>query len=132
MKIGIVEMGGELSKIFQSELVGKLETADFEVKKALDLFDVLAYSRKLINSDHLVVILQFSEEEPDLKRIFLQGLATLEEETGKNIFKCFYYEDEDAEEKVKELAEMFYNFLFHPEKLGKKEEPKEEEFGLPV
>ena len=132
MKIGIVEMGGELNKIFQSELAGKIETAEFEVKKALDLFDVLAYSRKLIGSDHLVVIVQFSEEEPDLKRIFLQGLATLEEETGKNIFKCFYYEDEDSEGKIKELAEMFFNFLFHPEKLEKKEEPKEEDFGLPI
>jgi len=132
MKIGIVEMGGELSKAFQSELAGKIETAEFEVKKAFDLFDVLAYSRKLISSDQLVIIVQFSEEEPDLKKIFLHGLATLEEETGKNIFKCFYYEDEDAEEKVKELAEMFYNFLFHPEKLEKKEEPKEEEFGLPI
>ena len=132
MKIGIVEMGADLNKVFQSELAGRIETADFEVKKALDLFDVLAYSRKLINSDHLVVIVQFSEEEPDLKRIFLQGLATLEEETGKNIFKCFYYEDEDAEEKIKELAEMFYNFLFHPEKLEKKEEPKGEEFGSPI
>jgi len=132
MKIGIVEMGGDLNKIFQSELAGKLETAEFEVKKALDLFDVLAYSRKLIGSDHLITIVQFSEEEPDLKRIFLQGLATLEEETGKNIFKCFYYEDEDAEGKIKELAEMFFNFLFHPEKLEKKEEPKEGDFGLPI
>ena len=132
MKIGIVEMGGDLNKIFQSELAGKLETAEFEVKKALDLFDVLAYSRKLIGSDHLITIIQFSEEEPDLKRIFLQGLATLEEETGKNIFKCFYYEDEDAEGKIKELAEMFFNFLFHPEKLEKKEEPKEGDFGLPI
>ena len=132
MKIGIVEMGGELNKIFQSELAGKIETAEFEVKKALDLFDVLAYSRKLIGSDHLIVIVQFSEEEPDLKKIFLQGLATLEEETGKNIFKCFYYEDEDSDAKIKELAETFYNFLFHPEKLEKKEEPKEEDFGLPI
>ena len=132
MKIGIVEMGGELNKIFQSELAGKIETAEFEVKKAFDLFDVLAYSRKLIGADHLITIVQFSEEEPDLKRIFLQGLATLEGETGKNIFKCFYYEDEDSEGKIKELAEMFYNVLFHPEKLVKKEEPKEEDFGLPI
>lgn len=132
MKIGIVEMGGELNKIFQSELAGKLETAEFEFKKALDMFDVLAYSRKLIDADHLVVIVQFSEEEPDLKKIFMQGLATLEEETGKNIFKCFYYEDEDADAKIKELAETFFNFLFHPERLEKKEEPKEEDFGLPV
>jgi len=27
---------------------------------------------------------------------------------------------------------MFFNFLFHPEKLEKKEEPKEEDFGLPI
>jgi len=131
MKIGIVEMGGDLHKVFQAELSGKIETAEFQVKKALDLFDVLAYSRRLISSDQLVVIVKFSEEEPELKSVFLHGLATLEEETGKNIFKCFYYEDEDAEAKVKELAETFFNYLFHPEKLEKKEEPKEE-FTLPI
>jgi hypothetical protein len=124
-------MGGDLHKVFQAELSGKIETAEFQVKKALDLFDVLAYSRRLISSDQLVVIVKFSEEEPELKSVFLHGLATLEEETGKNIFKCFYYEDEDAEAKVKELAETFFNYLFHPEKLEKKEEPKEE-FTLPI
>jgi hypothetical protein len=127
MKIGIVEYGGELNKIFQSEVSKNIETADFQVKKALDLFDVLAFARKMSDLDQLVIIADMEDQEPDVKRVFLQGLATLEEETGKNIFKCLY--EDDGEGQVKELAETFFNYLFHPERLEKEKE-KENEFPL--
>ena len=126
MRIGIVEVGGELSKVFQSEIAPRIEMAEFETKKALDLFDVLAYTRKMIGLDQLVLIVHLDSEETELNRVFFQGLATLEGETGKNIFKCFYYEDEEGEPKVKELADTFFNYIFSPEKLEKKEKPEEE------
>jgi len=130
MRVGIVELGADLSKIFQSEVGLRIETAEFEVKKALDLFDVLAYARKMINDDQLVLIVQMNSEEADINKVFLQGLASLEGETGKNIFKCFYYEDEDGESKVKELAETFFNYLFHPDRLEKKKSEEGSEFPL--
>ena len=116
MRISVVEVGGNLSKIFQESVGKKLETANFETKKALDLFDVLAYSRRMISSDQLVIIALLNSEESELNKVFFQGLAMLEGETGKNIFKCFYNEDEDGEAKVRELAETFIEYLFSPTK----------------
>jgi hypothetical protein len=127
MRISIVESGGNLSKVFQESVGRKLETATFEAKKALDLFDVLAYSRRMISSDQLVIITLLNSEELELNKVFFQGLATLEAETGKNIFKCFYNEDEDGEAKVKELAETFIEYLFSPAKSAPKK-PEEDEY----
>jgi hypothetical protein len=126
MKIGIVELGGDLGIVFQKAVGPRIETSEFQTKKALDLFDVLAYARKMINSDQLVIIVRLREEDKDLNNIFYEGLAGLEAETGKNIFKYIYKEDDDVEAGVKELAETFFNSLFHPERLVKKEEEPEE------
>ncbi len=130
MRIGIVESGGNLSKIFQESVSKKMETANFENKKALDLFDVLAYSRRMISSDQLVIIALLNSEELELNKVFFQGLAMLEEETGKNIFKCFYNEDEDGEAKVRELADTFIEYLFSPAKPAPKKS-EEDDYGSP-
>jgi hypothetical protein len=73
MKIAIVEFGGELAKVLQSELSKKMETSTFETKKSLDLFDVLAYARKMIDSDQLVLIAQLNPDEKELNTIFMRG-----------------------------------------------------------
>lgn len=129
MRIGIVESGGDLSKIFQEKVAKKLETATFETKKALDLFDVLAYARRMISSDQLVIIALLNSEELELNKVFFQGLAMLEGETGKNIFKCFYNEDEDGEAKVRELADTFIEYLFSPAKPAPKKPEEEGDYG---
>ena len=126
MKIGIIEFDGELTGVLQGELSTKIEMVEFESKKALDLLDVLAYAKKLSSLDQIAIIAQLDEDNKTMSNIFLSGLATLEAETGKNIFKCLYEEHEDGEAKVKELAETMFNYMFHPEKLSEKKEEKEE------
>jgi len=110
MKVGIIEYGGELNKIFQKEVGEKVETVYFEVKKALDLFDVLAYAKKMATLDQLVIIVNKTDEKE--LNAFYDGLAFLEAETGKNIFKCIYDEEENGESLVKELAESFVKNVF--------------------
>jgi len=122
MKIAIIEEGGELTAILQEEIAKKAQTATFEVKKALDLFDVLAYGRKMIASDHLIIVAQLDTEETELNKVFYSGLAMLEEETGKNIFKCIYTDADDGEEMVRELAETFLNYVLGVPKKQKEEE----------
>ena len=131
MRISIVESGGDLSKIFQEKVAKKIETATFETKKALDLFDVLAYSRRMINSDQLVIIAMLNSEELELNKVFFQGLAMFEGETGKNIFKCFYNEDENGEAKVSDLADTFVEYLFPSSKPSPKKSKEDNYFGPP-
>jgi hypothetical protein len=127
MKIGIIEFNSELGKTLQQDLSAKMEMAEFKMQRALDILDVLAYTRMMISLDQIAIIAQFDEDDPAIKNIFLSALATLEAETGKNIFKCFYNEHEDGESSVKELAETMFNYMFHPEKLSEKKKKKEEE-----
>jgi hypothetical protein len=115
VKIGIIEFGGEFSRIFQKEVEAKIGTATFQTKTALDLFDVLAFARKMVTFDHVAIIAEISPEEREKNTAFYNGLASLEAETGKNIFKYIYEEGEADEEEIKKFAEKFVNSLF-PEK----------------
>jgi hypothetical protein len=125
MRIGIVECGGDLADIFLKEVSAKLATVDFQKKKALDVFDALAFAKKLAGLDQLVLIARIDPDQPDQNAAFYEGLAVLEAETGKNIFKCIYTEDDDGEAAVKTLAETFINYLFYPDKLKKPPAPEE-------
>lgn len=128
MDIGIVEYGGKLTQIFEEAVSKELVQARFKKKKALDIFDVLAFARKFSDLDQVVIIAELIRDEKEKNEAFYDGLADLEAETGKNIFKAIYYDDEEGEPVVKELAETFVNYLYHPEKLEK--EKKEEGEGF--
>ena len=128
MKIGIVEYDGGLSEIFEKIVSEKIPEAEFKKKMALDIFDVLAFAKKFVDMDQLVIIIELKREEKDRSDAFFEGLAKLEADTGKNIFKCIFYDDEEGEPVIKELAETFINYLFYPEKLKEKKKKEEEEF----
>jgi riboflavin synthase len=120
MRIGIIEYGAELANVFEKEISAKIAGVEVKKKAALDMFDVLAFTKKMVDFDHLVIIVGMIRENKDVNAAFFDGLAMLETETGKNIFKCIYYEDEDGEALVKELVETFVNYLYYPEKLKAK------------
>ena len=122
MDIGIVEYGGKLTQVFEDIVSKELIQARFKKKKALDIFDVLAFARKFSDLDQVVIIAELIRDEKEKNEAFYDGLADLEADTGKNIFKAIYYDDEEGEPVVKELGETFINYLYHPEKLEKKEE----------
>lgn len=107
MRVGIIEYGGEFGKVFQEEVAKQIETISFQYKKALDVFDVLAFAKKMSDLDHVVIIVQKDEGREKELDAFYDGLANLEAETGKNIFKCIYDSDEGGEDAVKELADKF-------------------------
>jgi hypothetical protein len=125
MQIAIVEYGGKLADIFEKTISEKVADAGFEKKRALDLFDVLALARQMADREQLVIIAYLDPDEPEQRSAFYDGLATLEADTGKNIFKCLYSEHGEAE--IEKLVEDFINYIYYPEKL---EEEKEEEFGF--
>lgn len=127
MEIGIVEYGGNLSNVFEEIISSKVGQSFFKKKKALDVFDVLAFTKKFIDMDQVVVIVELKRDEKEENKAFFEALARLEADTGKNIFKAIYYDDEDGKASVEELAEKFVNYLFYPEKL-KEEKKKEGEF----
>jgi hypothetical protein len=129
MKIGIVECGGELADVFLNEVSAKVATVDFQKKRALDLFDALAFAKKFAALDHVVIIARLDPDEHEQNAAFYEGLAVLEAETGKNIFKCLYRDEDEGGALVKELAETFVNYLFYPDKL-KKPPAAEESFGI--
>ena len=107
MKVGIIEYGGDLNKIFQDEVAKQIETISFQAKKTLDLLDVLAFAKKMVDLDQLVIIANTDEISDRELDAFYDGLAVFEAETGKNIFKCIYKEEEGGETLVKELAAAF-------------------------
>ena len=121
MKIGIVELGdGKLAGLLKDLLADKIEEADFSVKKALDLFDALAFARQFsLKTDQVVLIAELNPENKDENAAFYNGLAILEEDTGKPVFKSFYSTEQRGEDQVKETAEAIVNYLYHPELLGK-------------
>ena len=123
MDIGIVEYGDELSGIFMDEIRKQIADVSFVNKKALDLMDCLAFLKQLANREQLILIAEIDKDEDDEIHAFYQALATLEADTGKNIFKYFYEPGESSEEGIKSFAEIFINYLFHPERL--KEETTE-------
>jgi riboflavin synthase len=127
MKIGIVEHGGGLTEEFQKIISEKIAGVQFVRKKALDLFDVLALARQIGDGcDQLVIIVFMGDEEKEQRPAFYMGLATLEAETGKIIFKHIYEDESD----IKEFAELFINYLYYPAKLEKEEEKEESEDDL--
>lgn len=123
MKISIIECGGKLAEAFV-EIVGKkVEEASFSTKKALDLYDVLAFARKAsADADQVVIIAQVDPEAKDQNAAFYNGLAVLEADTGKPIFKLIYSPEENGEALLAEFAQKFINCLFFPNKV---EEPGE-------
>jgi len=116
-----VESGGKVADIFRDIIDKEVANANFKTKKALDPFDVLAFARKFANLDHIVIFVQLEKEDKETKEAFLAGLATLEADTGKNIFKCIYYDDEDGEAAAKDTADEFLEYAYG------KAPPKEEE-----
>ncbi|RLG21079.1 hypothetical protein DRN74_03520 [Candidatus Micrarchaeota archaeon] len=126
MDIAIVEYGADLSDFFIKRVEEKIADVSYVKKKALDLLDCLAFLKQLSSHEHLILIAEIERSETEKIDAFYQGLAVLEAETGKNIFKYFYESDEWSEEGIKNFADMFIDYVFHPEKL-KEEEKKEEE-----
>ena len=132
MKVGIVEFGEEnLTEIFIEAVSKDVADISFRRKKALDMFDALALTKQVASAqeedalDQLVLIVELSEEEKDKNDAFYKGLASLEADTGRTIFKCIYMPEEGGESEIKELANTFINHLFKPSK--PRGEAKEEE-----
>lgn len=117
MRVAIVEYGGNLALVFEKIVSEKIANVEFEKKRALDVFDVLAFARQMAEQDQIVIIAFIDPEDQGMKTAFYEGLATLEADTGKNIFKCLYSEDGAAE--VEKLAEAFITYIYQPEKLEK-------------
>lgn len=129
MKIGIVEHEGELAEEFKKIVSEKIAGVQFIKKMALDLFDVLALARQVSDEcDQVVIIVFMSDEEKEQRPAFYMGLATLEVETGKIIFKHLYEDEGD----IKEFTETFINYLYYPEKLKEEEKEDEEDVFSPV
>jgi len=127
MNIGIVEMGdGKLAGIFREKVTAEVANVDVSVKKALDLFDVLAFAKQFSGKvDQLIIIVQLNDDEPD-RKAFMEALANLEASTGQPVFKCFY--EGDGKAAVESGVERFINWLYHPEKLKKTEQQDETQF----
>jgi len=131
MRIGIIESGGgDLADVFIREVSAKVATVDYQRKAVLDQFDALAFAKKFSTLDNVVLIVKLDPDQHEQNAAFYEGLAVLEAETGKNIFKCFYTDDEDGEAAVKELATTFVNYLYYPERLKKEPEAQEGPFGI--
>ena len=121
MRVGVVESGGNLSTIFEKYLHSKVQQVVVKKKKARDLFDALAFLKHFEDQDHRVLIVQLKREEDQKDEAFFEALANLEATTGKPIFKCIYYDDENAEVSILETADKMIDYLFKP-KMGIEEE----------
>lgn len=120
----MVESGKSVSGVFREMVEKDVANASFQTKKALDPYDVLAFAKKFINLDHVVIFVELEREKKEENEAFFDGLADLEVDTGKNIFKCIYYDDESGEDTAKVTAEKFLEYAY-----GKApSEEKKEEF----
>ncbi|NYZ79662.1 hypothetical protein H0N95_00245 [Candidatus Micrarchaeota archaeon] len=121
MQIGIVDSSGEnLADEFERFVHERVEQVVSKKKKALDLFDALALLKQFEGMDHRVIIAKLVREQEQREEAFFEALANLEASTGKIVFKCVYYEDEDGHAAITKTAEQFLEYVF-----GKK--PDEEE-----
>ncbi|MEM0372565.1 MAG: hypothetical protein QXO69_01855 [archaeon] len=122
MQIGIVDASGEnLADEFERFVHERVEQVVSKKKKALDLFDALALLKQFEKMDHRVVIAKLVREQEQREEAFFEALANLEANTGKIIFKCVFYEDENSHTAIKHTAEQFLEYVF-----GKKPEEEEE------
>lgn len=113
MKIGVVEFGGDLTRAFADPIEKEVANVSFVKKRALDLFDVLAFARKLSQDcDQVVMLVELDEEKKTENNAFYEGLAVLEADTGKPIFKLIYLPGEAGEEDAAELSKTFLNYVF--------------------
>ncbi|MBI1973800.1 hypothetical protein HYS54_03220 [Candidatus Micrarchaeota archaeon] len=118
MKFGIVEYGQKLSNIVEKEISEEVANCSFVKKQASDLFDLLAFARKLSQeTDQVIMLVELEEEQKAQNDAFYNGLAVLEAETGKPIFKLVYQQGEAGEKEARKFARSILEQLF-----GKKKE----------
>ncbi|MBI4214995.1 hypothetical protein HY546_03285 [archaeon] len=133
VKFGIVEFGAKLAQFVEEEISEEVANSSFIIKRVADLFDLLAYARKLSQEvDHLILFAELDEEQKTQNDAFYNGLAVLSADTGKPIFKLIYNAGEAGEREARELAAEILEKLYG--KKREKEEPDEEggeEFSLP-
>lgn len=125
MRIGIVDASGKekIADIFEEYIHDKVEQVVCKKKKALDLFDALALLKQFEGLDHRLLIVPLIRDDDEKEEAFFEALANLEANSGKIVFKCIYYEDEEPKDKIIEVADEMIEYLFGE----KKEEPVNEE-----
>lgn len=109
MRIAIVQSGEEnVAQEATEKLEEKLATAEVTSASADDPFDVLAKSKSLLNkNDFLVMIIGLDKDKKEMNTGFYSGLASLQLDTGKTIYKEIYkgLEEPDVEGLVEKIAE---------------------------
>jgi len=113
MQIGIVDSSDEnLADLFEKYVYQRVEQVVSKKKNALDLFDALAFLKQFEKMDQRVLIVKLIRDEEQQAKAFFEALANLEATTGKMIFKCIYYDDENGEAAIQETADQFLKYLF--------------------
>jgi len=126
MLIGVVEKtsSNKWSDFFEEFVHSRVEQSVVKKFKASDEFDALALLNKTKDMKARVLIIELNKEEPEKETAFYEALANWEAENGLTVFKAIFYNDEEPEPRVKELAE---NFIEKTYKVRIKEEEQEEE-----
>ncbi len=112
--VGIVEKSSEnLAPFFEEYLFNRVEQISFKKKKTNDLFDTLAFTRQMLEkTDETMLIVELDIEEKEENEAFLFALANMEANTGKQVFKAIFYNDEEGKPLVEEAAKQFIKTVY--------------------
>ncbi|MFH0986703.1 MAG: hypothetical protein V1911_01500 [Candidatus Micrarchaeota archaeon] len=126
MEIAIIESGNaKLADLFEKRLFEQSQGPVCKKQKARDVFDALAYAKKAVDKDYIVLIVELNREDKEEAEAFMTGLANLEASTGKEIFKLIYRDGDNPEALIEDLVVEFIKKAFDVE--VEKEEKKEDE-----
>ena len=114
MKIAIIEetVDKNLADLFERFIHERVEQAVSKKFQVDDEFDALALLNKTKDMDQRVLIVELNKEEPEKETAFFEALAHWEANNGLTVFKAIYYNDENGEAKVTELAKKFIEKVY--------------------
>ena len=114
MKIGIIEetVDKNLADLFERFIHEKVQQAVSKKFQVTDEFDALALLNKTKDMDQRVLIVELDKEESEKETAFFEALANWQANTGLTVFKAIYYNDENGEAKVTELAKKFIEKVY--------------------
>ncbi len=111
MEVTIVQHGKEVVQEVMEKVSEEVAKVKFNVKRADDPIDSLAYAKKgSEESDYVMLFVEIPEDKDYLRNSFYNGLAFLEATTGKTILKEIYtdLEEPDVDEVVKKFIESAF------------------------
>jgi len=125
MEVAIIEATeeGNLNVAFQKEVHAAAEGVNFTVKKASDMFNALAYARKLSAENKILVLICELSKTQEENEGFFTGLANFQAETGKRVYKLLFKPDEGMD--IIEFANNFIDAEFKRKR--EKAEAKEQD-----